>query len=327
MVIDMRKAVMRYYVGTQEPAAPVAESKIPDSLEPKIMAITNAMWQQRHSRGAGAIFRGKILYPMVDGMATLINYKDGSVDIQDWSPDIPIELVLDARQLRYLIVKNGMVVNQVVRKHDLEEAEIGLGFLLGKGGKNVDGKRFWFVAHRSAFGVREDGNLVFAIGHHIGTRDLAKCLVLAGCQRGMHADANPANIVGNLYLRDGAETFCDAPSCPRSSPSIRSCGMIGNIPKTSSVFFTDGLLMRPQSPSAAPNCLHTPRDNQPMNRSAITILSVSITLLLLVGPCAGVTVANAGKKDEARGGVRDRLPSGNPKSQHGRARSGSRAFY
>ena len=51
-----------------------------------------------------------------------------------------------------------------------------MGFLLGKGGKNIDGKRFWYVAHRSAYGIRKDGNLVFAIGHHIGTKDLAKVL-------------------------------------------------------------------------------------------------------------------------------------------------------
>ena len=31
---------------------------------------------------------------------------------------------------------------------------------------------------------------------------MAKALVMAGCERGMHGDANPQNIVGNLYIRD-----------------------------------------------------------------------------------------------------------------------------
>jgi len=193
---------MQYYVGSQEPAASEASSEVESSLRPHVLAITNAMWQQRHSSGAGAIFRGKVLYPMIDGMATLIVYRDGSVDIQEWSSDIPVELVRDARQLRHLIVKNGVVVQAVNRKGRVEDAEIGLGFLLGGGGKDQDGKHFWYVAHRSAFGIRNDGNLVFAIGHHIGSKDLAKALVLAGCQRGLHADANPSNIVGNLYVRD-----------------------------------------------------------------------------------------------------------------------------
>lgn len=202
MVVDTSKASMRYYVGSQEPGAALASSEVEPAVRTRVLAVTNAMWMQRHSMGAGAIYRGKFIYPMVDGMATLIVYKDGSIDIQEWSSDIPLKLVRDARQLRHLIVKNGMVVKAIVREGRLEDSEIGLGFLLGRGGKNYEGENHWYVAHRSAFGIRKDGNLVFAIGHHIGSRDMAKALVLAGCERGIHADANPANIVANLYLRD-----------------------------------------------------------------------------------------------------------------------------
>jgi hypothetical protein len=202
MVVDMSKTFMQYYVGSQEPGAPRAASEVEPDMRSRIMAVTNAMWMQRHSNGAGAIFRGKVVYPMVRGMATLIVYKDGSVDVREWSSEIPIGLVRDARQLKHLIVKDGMVVQSIVRNGRKEDAEIGLGFLLGGGGRDQDGKHFWFVADRSAFGIRKDGNIVFAIGHHIGTKDLAKALVLAGCERGIHADANPHNIVGNLYLRD-----------------------------------------------------------------------------------------------------------------------------
>ena len=202
MVLDMNLTFMRYYVGSHEPAASKGNSEVEHDLRSKILAVTNAMWMQRHSRGAGAIFRGRPVYPMIDGMASLIIYKDGSVDIREWTDDIPIPLIQDARQLSYLIVKDGMVVQSVFKRGRVEDSEIGLGFLLGGGGKDQDGKHFWFVAHRSAFGIRKDGNLVFAIGHHIGSKDLAKALVLAGCERGMHADANPDNIVANLYIRD-----------------------------------------------------------------------------------------------------------------------------
>ena len=202
MIVDMSKCFLQYYVGSQEPGATRAVSAVEPNLFPRMLAVTNAMWMQRHSQGAGAIFRGKVIYPMVDGMATLIAYKDGSLDIQEWNSSIPLDLVRDARQLRHLIVKDGKVVQAIVRNGHVEDAEIGLGFLLGGGGKDVDGKRHWYVADRSAFGIRKDGNLVFAIGHHIGSKDLAKALVLAGAVRGMHADANPANIVGNLYVRD-----------------------------------------------------------------------------------------------------------------------------
>jgi hypothetical protein len=61
----------------------------------------------------------------------------------------------------------------------------------------------WFIASRSAFGIRPDGNLVFAVGHHISTKDLAKAMVLAGCERAIHGDANPHNVLGNLYFVGG----------------------------------------------------------------------------------------------------------------------------
>ena len=36
-------------------------------------------------------FRGQEVYPMVDGMATLVVYRDNSVDILEWSKDIPLK--------------------------------------------------------------------------------------------------------------------------------------------------------------------------------------------------------------------------------------------
>jgi hypothetical protein len=44
--------------------------------------------------------------------------------------------------------------------------------------------------------------VVFAIGHHISTKDLAKALVLAGCVRAIHGDSNPHNVLGNLYYNN-----------------------------------------------------------------------------------------------------------------------------
>ncbi len=248
MVVDMSMATMRYYVGSQEPAAAKGNSEVEPNMRSKIMAVTNAMWMQRHSKGAGAIFRGKIMYPMVNGVATLIIYKDGSVDIREWTPDIPLELVQDARQLRHLIVKDGMVVQSVFRKGRMEDSEIGLGFLLGGGGKDVDGKHAWFVAHRSAFGIRKDGNLVFAIGHHIGSKDLARALVLAGCERGLHGDANPDNIVANLYIRD---VFGNMVRKAKLSPEQANYTLNRYDDSYSKDFFAFFLKERPHAPASA----------------------------------------------------------------------------
>ncbi len=203
-MFNMNRLKPRLFIGHTEPGIYEVSGVPEDNDLSKIVAITNAMWMQRHARGAGAIFRGHEVYPMVDGMATLVVYKDNSVDILEWSRDIPRHMVKDARQLRYLIVKDGLVVDSVVKGNEIKEAEIGLGgFLVDDKGRSTMAKRdLWFLADRSAFGIREDGNLVFAMAHHCSTRDLAKALALAGCKRAMHGDANIHNIVCNFYFRN-----------------------------------------------------------------------------------------------------------------------------
>jgi hypothetical protein len=202
-MLDMSRLSPRLFIGQTEPGIyRVSYNPEREDLS-RIVAITNAMWMQQHARGAGAIFRGQVVYPMVKGMATLVVYRDDSLDVLEWSDDIPMSLVKDARQLRHLIVKDGAVVEEVVKNGKIEQAEIGLGgFLIDAQGRNTMGNKVWYLANRTAFGIREDGNLVFAMGHHVGTRDLAKALVLAGCKRAIHGDANIHNIVCNFFFRD-----------------------------------------------------------------------------------------------------------------------------
>ena len=224
LLFDMRRLSMRLYVGSTEPGAPRGASMVEPETRPGLVAITNALWKQKHSGEAGNIFRGNVLKRLFPGMATLAVYKDGSVDVLEWNEGIPTSLISDARQLKHLIVKDGKVVDSIVKGGQRADSEIGLGYLLsedesaaypsywgygyyggyGGGGQptHTSGDE-WFIATRSAFGIRKDGNLVFAIGHHISTKDLAKALVLAGCERAMHGDANPHNVLGNLYYNPG----------------------------------------------------------------------------------------------------------------------------
>lgn len=205
-MFDLSRLKTRLFIGEGEPGIYQISHNNPENLS-KIVAITNAMWMQQHSRGAGAIFRGQVVYPMVEGMATLVVYRDESVDIVEWTNEIPRSLVSDARQLRHLIVKDGKVVDKVVNNSRIEDAEIGLGgFLIDNSGRSTMANRdLWFLANRSAFGIRNDGNLVFAMGHHVSTKDLARALVLAGCRSAIHGDANIHNIVCNFYFRNEAD--------------------------------------------------------------------------------------------------------------------------
>jgi hypothetical protein len=221
LLFDMKRLSMKLYIGSSEPGGSVTTATIEPESRSFLLAVTNALWKQKHSGEAGAVFRGNVVKPLSPGMATVVVYNDGSMDIMEWNEGIPVSLVRDARQLRHLIVKDGKVVDTIVKGGQTSDGEIGLGFLLseeqpspdqywwggyGGGQPNINYGADWFIATRSAFGIRKDGNLVFAAGYHISTKDLAKALVLAGCDRAIHGDANPHNVLGNLYYpeSDGA---------------------------------------------------------------------------------------------------------------------------
>ncbi len=219
LLFDMKRISMNLFVGSSEPGGSDRTSTVPRADRPSLVAVTNALWKAKHSGEGGTIFRGQVIKKLVPGVATIVSYKDGSVDILEWNDGIPISLISDAKQLRHLIVKDGKVVDHIVRGGRAEDSEIGLGYLLseneadssaswygygygyGYGGlqPQVNFGPDWFIATRSAFGIRADGNLVFAAGYHISTKDLAKALALAGCERAIHGDANPHNVSGNIY--------------------------------------------------------------------------------------------------------------------------------
>lgn len=223
LLFDMKRVSMRLYLGSSEPGATPGSSIVKPDDRQKLVAITNALWKQKHSGQAGTVFASRVIKNLFPGMATLVIYQDSSVDIIEWSPDIPLEFVNDAKQLRHLIVKDGKVVNTIPVNGKASDSEIGLGYLLsesepmpgydywgswwGQPSYTTTSGPEWFLATRSAFGIRNDGNLVFAMGHHISTKDMAKALVLAGCQRAIHGDANPHNVVGNIYFSDGNGKF------------------------------------------------------------------------------------------------------------------------
>lgn len=226
LLFDTKRIAMRLHLGSGEPGSPAGAARIDPESRSYLVAITNALWKQKHAGGAGAVFRGDVIRKLVPGMATLVVYKDESIDVLEWNDSIPTDIILDARQLQHLIVKDGKVVETVVKGGQRVDSEIGLGFLLAEdqqpsynpwggyyggqffgGNPQVNYGSDWFIATRSAFGIRRDGNLVFAMGHHISTKDLARALVLAGCERAIHGDANPHNVLGNLYFTDERGTI------------------------------------------------------------------------------------------------------------------------
>ncbi|MBI4963383.1 MAG: hypothetical protein HY913_08900 [Desulfomonile tiedjei] len=219
LLLNMKQISAKLYLGSAEPFRKESASSIEETEQSRLLAVTNALWQTRHAGKGGIILQGQVLKEMSPGVATIVVFKDETIDVVDWNDDIPLSDVRDARQLMHLIVKDGKVVTTIAKRGQFVSAEIGLGSLLNEDHPviavpasapgeepshklNFTSGDLWFLATRSGFGIRPDGNLVFAVGHHISTSDLAKALVLAGCVRAMHGDANPGNCVGALYFKD-----------------------------------------------------------------------------------------------------------------------------
>jgi hypothetical protein len=237
VMLDIKRLSMRLYLGSQEPNGSESTSVIEPELQENLIAVTNGLWKIRHSGGGGVIFRGNLLKELIPGMATILNFRDGSFDIVDWLPSIPLDPVSSARQLKHLIVDNSKVVTTITKNGAALDSEIGLGSLLNEDqptieynwgynserAPNFTSGQYWFIATRSAFGIRPDGNLVFAVGHHISTKELAGAMVLAGCVRAMHGDANPANCFANFYFHDTDKKLMEVEKLsPRQDDSISS---------------------------------------------------------------------------------------------------------
>jgi len=125
---------------------------------------------------AGFFVDGRLYDPMVRGLATVVQYSNGTVDIVPWSggarpgPDIVV-----ARQNLGLLVDQGRPT-----------AAAANGRIWGA---TLGGVR---ATWRSALGIDRNGNLIYAAAPNQTALTLAQIVVHAGAVRAMELDINPA---------------------------------------------------------------------------------------------------------------------------------------
>ena len=130
--LDMRRLSMRVYPGTSEPGGSATASRMEGELQRNLVAITNGLWKIRHAGKGGIIVQGEEVRELAPGLATLVVYKDGKVDILEWKEDMDLSKVQDAKQLKHLIVKDGKVVTTIKKRGEMVDSEIGVGSLLNE---------------------------------------------------------------------------------------------------------------------------------------------------------------------------------------------------
>jgi hypothetical protein len=173
---DHTRTSVAWYPGRYEPpSAPVrGPMSIPYGERWRLLATFNGGFIYADGNNGSSI-GGRRYEPLKDGLATMIAYRDGRVDVRTWhggpvaGPDIAF-----ARQSLPLIVDHG-------RLNPALNDSSQWGFTLG------DAVRVW----RTGAGIDRHGNLIYAAADYQTVETLARILKRAGAVRAMQLDINP----------------------------------------------------------------------------------------------------------------------------------------
>ncbi len=147
---------------------------VPRSGWPRLLTTFNSGFYEKDS-AAGFYTHHTLYFPMINGLATVVAYRDGTVDILDWhggpkpGPDI-----LVARQNLPLLVNAGAPTRA---------AAVGSRWGITLGGVPA----VW----RTGLGIDAKGNLIYVAAADQTAASLARILVDVGAVRAMQLDINP----------------------------------------------------------------------------------------------------------------------------------------
>ncbi len=174
--IDHSVTSTMLYPGRVEPAVAMPNRgpmEVPPGKRQHLVATFNSGFQLADS-GGGFVYNGHTYTPMHDGIATLVRYRNGTVNVIGWhGPATAPANVTYARQNLPLIVSGGRP-NPNLNSGPQWGATLGNAVLV------------W----RSAVGVDRYGNLIYAAADYQTVGSLARIMLDAGAVRAMEMDIN-----------------------------------------------------------------------------------------------------------------------------------------
>jgi hypothetical protein len=173
---DHTRTSMAWYPGRYEPPnAPVrGPMSIPTDQRWRLLATFNGGFIYNDGNNGSSI-DGRSYEPLKRGLATLIAYRDGSVDVKSWQGGpVAGSQIAFARQSLPLIVNHG-------RLNPALNNSSQWGYTLG------NSVRVW----RTGAGIDRHGNIIYAAADYQTVTSLAKILQRAGAVRAMQLDINP----------------------------------------------------------------------------------------------------------------------------------------
>jgi hypothetical protein len=173
---DQARTALAYYPGRYEPPSASLRGplEVPWGQRWRLLATFNSGFIYTDGLNGDAL-DGHVNEPLKDGLATLVAYRDGNVNILDWKGGpAPSRGVAFARQSLPLIVDHG-------RLSPALDDSSRWGFTLG------NAVRVW----RTGAGIDRRGNLIYAAADYQTVTTLARILLRAGAVRAMELDINP----------------------------------------------------------------------------------------------------------------------------------------
>ena len=162
------------YEGPGPSTLPRGPEMIPASGYPRLLAAFNSGFYEKDA-AAGFYVNHTLYYPMIKGLATVVRYTSGAVDIQAWQGGArPGADIVMARQNLSLLVSNHVPVSSAVNN--------SLWGLTLHGAAAV-----W----RTALGIDKNGDLIYLAEPDVTALQLAQTLVELHVVRAMQLDINP----------------------------------------------------------------------------------------------------------------------------------------
>jgi len=173
---DHTRTQLAYYPGRYEPpqAAVRGPAQVPPAQRGRLVATFNAgfIFTDGHN---GSSDNGLTNEPLKDGLATLVGYRDGRVDIVIWQggPDPGPQYAFTRQSLPPIVWNNQL--NPALKDRHLWGATLG------------NAVRVW----RTGAGIDSAGNLIYAAANGQTVESLARLLQQAGAIKAMQLDINP----------------------------------------------------------------------------------------------------------------------------------------
>ena len=188
--IDQARTELAYVPGLAEPPEPLEDrgsGEVPPGKRKRLVATFNGGFPLETSN-AGLIYRGKVVETMVNGIATVVRYRDGHTDIVKWDhgPTAPANIWFAKQNLPPIIYEGKLNPN------------LSDGPEWGETVNNAT--RVW----RSGLGIDAHGNLMYAAANYQTVESLAKVLQRAGAVRAIELDINEDWTSFITYRRPGA---------------------------------------------------------------------------------------------------------------------------